>query len=412
MTVTASQTRHIEGKAQAQKEGKYALPFDSDNHYYEKIDAFTRHLDPAFKHRGIQVVQKGKHTQLLAGGRLLEFVPNPTFDPVIVPGCQDLLFRGQIPEGVDPRSLMKVEPLNPAYQNRDLRMEMIDEQRLSGVLLFPTLACGVEEALRDDIGATMASVTAFNKWLDEDWGYSYQDRIMAAPMLSFADPDEAVKEIDRLVARGVRIVSVRPAPVPTCHGRSRSFGHQDYDKVWAKLAEHDIPVGFHLSDSGYNMIGAAWGGPERFVPFRNPSPLNMVLTSDRAIHDTVASLVIDGVFTRHPTLRIASIENGSDWIQLLVKRLRKQANQSPQAFAEDPADTIHKHLWVTPYYEEDIRKLADTVGSDRILFGSDWPHGEGLAEPTDFKNELKGFTESETDQIMRTNVLDLLGIEY
>ncbi|GLX02656.1 amidohydrolase family protein [Microtetraspora sp. NBRC 16547] len=404
MTITASE--------QQVAKGKYALPFDCDNHYYEKIDAFIRHLDPAFKHRGIQVVKQGTHTQLLAGGRLFEFVPNPTFDPVIVPGCQDLLFRGQIPEGVDPRSLMKVEPLNPAYQNRDLRLEMIDQQGLSGVLLFPTLACGVEEALHDDVGATMASITAFNTWLDEDWGYSYKDRIMAAPMLSFADPDEAVKEIDRLVTRNVRIVSVRPAPVPMGRGQSRSFGHPDYDKVWAKLEEHDIPVGFHLSDSGYNRFTAFWGGPERFVPFRNPSPLGQVIVADRAIHDTLASLIIEGVFTRHPKLRVASIENGSDWVYLLIKRLRKQANQTPRVFAEDPADTIRKHLWVAPYYEEDIRKLADTVGADRVLFGSDWPHGEGLANPTDFVHELKGFTESEIDQVMRTNVVNLLGIDH
>ena len=41
--------------------------------------------------------------EVLIGGKLNRFIPNPTFDPVIVPGCLDLQFRGQIPEGVDPR---------------------------------------------------------------------------------------------------------------------------------------------------------------------------------------------------------------------------------------------------------------------------------------------------------------------
>ncbi len=40
---------------------------------------------------------------LLAGGKMFRFIPNPTFDPIIVPGCIDLMFRGQVPEGVDPR---------------------------------------------------------------------------------------------------------------------------------------------------------------------------------------------------------------------------------------------------------------------------------------------------------------------
>ena len=390
----------------------YALPFDSDNHYYEKLDAFTRYLDPAYSERGIQVVKRGKRTGLLAGGRLLEFVPNPTFDPIIVPGCQDLMFRGQIPAGVEPRSLMKVEPLRPAYQDHDERLAVMREQGLSGVLLFPTLGCGVEEALKDDIPATMASLSAFNRWLDEDWGYAYQDRIFAAPMLSLADPDEAVKELDRLLERGVRIVTVRPAPVPVGYGRSKPFGDPRYDKVWAKLAEAGIPVGFHLSDSGYNGFASAWGAPERFVPFRKPNPLANIVVADRAIHDTMASLIVGGVFTRHPRLRVASIENGSDWVHLLIKRLRKQANQTPWAFGEDPAVTLREHVWVTPYYEEDLRRLADVIGSDHVLFGSDWPHGEGLATPTDFKKELDNFSAAEIDQVMRTNALDLLGIRH
>ncbi|NDZ93984.1 amidohydrolase family protein [Streptomyces sp. SID6673] len=389
----------------------YDRPVDCDNHYYETIDAFTRHLDAAFAHRGIEVISRGTHTELLAGGTLFEFVPNPTFDPVVVPGCLDLLFRGQVPDGVDPRALMAVEPLHPAYQDRDVRIDTIARQEMSAAILLPTLACGVEEALKDDIPALMASITAFNRWLDDEWGYAYRGRIFAAPMLSFADPDEAVREIDRLVERDVRVVYVRPAPVPAGHGTGRSLGDKVFDKVWARLADADVGVAFHLSDSGYNgTVARAWGAPDRFVPFRNPSVLATIVVADRAIHDTVASLVVDGVFERHPTLRVASIENGSDWLALLLKRLRKQANQTPWSFVEDPLDTLRRHVWVSPYYEEDIGALADLIGIERVMFGSDWPHGEGLSEPTDFENELGEFDDQEVDQIMRTNVLDFLGI--
>ena len=120
-------------------------------------------------------------------------------------------------------------------------------------------------------------------------------------------------------------------------------------------------------------------------------------------------MIAHGVFHRYPTLRVASIENGSDWIHLLAKRLRKKANQMPSAFPEDPLDVLRRNVWATPYYEEDIPHLVDTIGVDRVLFGSDWPHGEGLAEPVDFAKEIEGLGEAGVRKVMRDNVLALLG---
>ena len=386
-------------------------PVDADNHYYETLDAFTRHLDQAYKHRGVRVLRDGTHAEIVIAGKLNRFIPNPTFDPVIVPGCLDLQFRGQIPEGVDPLTLTQVEPISASYRDRDARLATMDEQRLDAALLFPTLGCGVEQALRFDVPATMASLTAFNLWLEDDWGYSYKDRVIAAPMISLADPAAAVQELDRVLERGARVVHMRPAPVPTGGARGRSLGNKLHDPVWARLAEAGVPAAFHLGDSGYNaMLGAPWGGAEDFAPFREPDVLGQVIIGDRAIHDTMASLIVHGVFKRHPRLQVASIENGSDWVYPLLKGLRKQANRTPWLFPEDPLDTIRQHVSITPYYEDDIRKLADTIGVERVLFGSDWPHGEGLAEPAAFVDELEAFTPDEVQRIMRQNCAELVGL--
>ncbi|GJO14959.1 hypothetical protein NJB1907f44_50940 [Mycobacterium marinum] len=172
---------------------------DVDNHYYEPLDAFTRHLDKKFRRRGVQMVTDGRHTQVIIGDRVNRFIPNPTFDPIIVPGCLDLLFRGEIPDGVDPASLMKVEKLElrPEYRDRDARVAVVESQGIETIFMFPTFGCGVEEALKADIEATAASLHAFNLWLDEDWGFDRPDhRIIAAPMISLADPEKALQEVE------------------------------------------------------------------------------------------------------------------------------------------------------------------------------------------------------------------------
>jgi predicted TIM-barrel fold metal-dependent hydrolase len=80
---------------------------------------------------------------------------------------------------------------------------------------------------------------------------------------------------------------------------------------------------------------------------------------------------------------------------------------TPGAFTADPVETLRSNVWVAPYYEDDIRHLADALGADHVLFGSDWPHAEGIAEPKAFVDDLHGFSDDEVRLIMRENALAL-----
>ena len=65
----------------------------------------------------------------------------------------------------------------------------------------------------------------------------------------------------------------------------------------------------------------------------------------------------------------------------------------PMQFPSDPVERIRRHVWVAPYYEDDLERLKHAIGVDHVLFGSDFPHAEGLAVPTDFLHDLKGYDE-------------------
>ena len=280
-----------------------ARPLDADNHYYETLDSCTRHLDKKFADRGVKAVQDGKRVKVLMGGKVNGFIPNPTFDPIIVPGCLDPLFRGQIPEGVDPRTLMQVEPLaeHPEYQDRDARLQVMDEQGLGAALLFPTFACGVEQGLKDDIPATMATLSAFNRWLEEDWGFAHEGRLFGAAMLSFADVDAAVAEVESLLERGVRIIHVRPAPGPR-RQRHQPFARRQAARPGVGPASPRPACRWPSTSATAATRPAsrsAWGSRGDFG-FGKSDPLGGVLTEGRAIHDAIASLVVHGVFQPPP----------------------------------------------------------------------------------------------------------------
>ena len=71
----------------------------------------------------------------------------------------------------------------PAFQDRDARLALMDEQGVESTIMLPTLAVTVEHFMRDDIPQTYANLEAFNKFVDEDWGFAYQDRIFSPELI-------------------------------------------------------------------------------------------------------------------------------------------------------------------------------------------------------------------------------------
>ncbi|MEJ7585358.1 MAG: amidohydrolase family protein [Acidimicrobiales bacterium] len=382
--------------------------FDADNHYYEAPDAFTRHLDRSMAKRAMQWAEIDGRRRLLVGGRVNRFIPNPQFDPIARPGCLDDYFRGRSPADDIRGAFGELEPIRPEYREPEARLVVLDRQGIDGCFLFPTLGVGMEEALVGDPDAAHAAFSAFNRWLEDDWGLHHADRLLAAPYLCLLDPDQAVAELERVLEHGARVIVMRAGPVMHPTG-GRSPADPVFDPFWRLINEAGITVAYHSGESGYGRYVTDWGESAEFEAFRR-TPLYSVLTSDRAIADTMAALICHGLFARFPNLRVATIESGSEWVPTLLAKLGKAFALTPGAFdgaGGDPVAAFRSHVWVAPYYEDDVRGLADAIGADHVLFGSDWPHAEGLAEPTDFVDDLDGFTDAEVRLIMRDNGLGL-----
>ena len=109
----------------------------------------------------------------------------------------------------------------------------------------------------------------------------------------------------------------------------------------------------------------------------------------RPIEDTMAALVCHGALTRNPDLRILSIENGASWVPYLFYQFKDVYSKMPQEFPEDPIEAFKRGVYVAPFWEDDFKKMAELCGIDRIIFGSDWPHPEGLADPINLVGDLE-----------------------
>ena len=383
--------------------------FDADNHLYETRDAFTKFLPDRYRHAVDYVDVRGR-TKIVVRGRISDYIPNPTFEVVARPGAMEDYFRIGNPEGKNRREIFG-EPMRsiPAFRGPEARVELMDEQGVDRALMFPTLASLLEERLKDDLEMTHAVIHSLNEWMYETWRFNYENRIFATPVITLPIVDKAIEELEWVVDRGARVVLVRPAPVPGLRG-SRSFGFPEFDPFWAKVVDHDVLVAMHSSDSGYEAYANDWlGSDDEMLPFQ-PQAFRM-LQAWRPIEDSVSALVLHGALSRFPSLKVAVIENGSIWVEPLLRNLADIYKKMPQDFMEEPVSVFKRQIHISPFWEEDLGALAKLIGEDRVLFGSDFPHPEGLADPATYVKELEGQQEETVRKIMGGNLARLMNVK-
>jgi predicted TIM-barrel fold metal-dependent hydrolase len=326
------------------------------------------------------------------------------------PGAQEEYYRVGNPEGKSRRELFG-EPIKspPAFRTAEERIKLMDEQGLDRTLMFPTLASVLEQRMKDDPEFLHIAIHALNEWMYEEWQFNYEDRIFSTPDITLPIVEKAIEELEWVVERGARVVLIRPAPVPGFRG-TRSFALPEFDPFWKRVTELDILVALHSSDSGYDEINNWWeGGNQEMLPFQ-PAAFRM-LSSWRPIEDSVASLVAHGALTRHPDLKIAVVENGASWVEPLQKAMKDTYKKMPQDFPEEPIAAMRRCIHISPFWEEDYGHLSELLGEDNVLFGSDFPHPEGLANPASFVDDLSHHSEERIRKFMGGNLARLMNVE-
>jgi predicted TIM-barrel fold metal-dependent hydrolase len=386
--------------------------FDADHHLYEGEDAFTRYL-PA-EYRGlVRLAEIDGRKKMIVRGRVSEYIPNPSFEVVAAPGSSMDYFGNKNTEGKSYRELVVPMKAIPEFFDPDARLALMDRMHLDSIVNFPTLASLIEVNFMDDPVGTEVLVHAFNQWLYDEWGFDHKGRIFTTPVMNLSIPELAVQELEWALERGAKTVLVRPAPVAG-YRTPRSPFLPDNDPFWAAVQDADIPVMMHVSDSGYERFADQWTGT--VVGERRPfeqDVFSSVSQGHRPIMDTIYSAVCHGMLTRFPGVRLVSVENGGVWMRTVVEELTAGYGKMPQCFAEHPLETLRRALYVAPYWEEPLEPLIDAIGLDHIVFNSDWPHPEGLADPNEYAvyaGGEAGLPDEDVARIMGGNLYELMGV--
>lgn len=315
----------------------------------------------------------------------------------------------------------------PAAIDLHRRPAVLDEMEITRQLVFPTFGLfavilvndpnahawlGFDPARVDAPALGRMAVEAHNAWA-ADITASTEDRVRPVGIVLTDTPESMVDQARRAIDAGIRALMI-PANVPPA---GTSPADPVLDPFWALAAEADVPVTIHLgTDSGF-LASSAWSANvEAFHPSEK-STIELPIEPYRAtiIHfcaeNMLSTMVLGGVFERHPTLRFGAIELSAGWVGPMADRLDNWvATQFTSRLADTltmrPSEYIERNVRVTPFYFEPIGEYFDRHDdlSSVFCYSTDYPHVEGGKHSRDiFEASLSSSPQAIRDKFFHGN---------
>lgn len=330
------------------------LVVDCDSHVMEPADLWLRYLGPRHRDRAIRIEERDGAESLIIGEQVVLSGVLAGLGGAHVP--RDKLFGG---------GLRYADGCLPSSYEPAARLAMLDEWGVDRCVLFPTI--GILPFPTEDMDLANAYCRAYNTWQTE-FHQAAGSRAIPMALVNWRDVDTAAAELERCLKLGFGGVFVPPETVDGARP-----GQTRFDPIWRLCAEAGAPGCLHVivRFSGSARPFAAWQETA-------PGPVfGFAMGATAQLIPAVASMVLDGLFDRFPTLKAVCVEAGCGFAAYLMDRLDEKhhffAGAAPLEMK--PSDYFRRNLWFVAEPEErTIGAMLDLVGEDRILWGSDFPH--------------------------------------
>ena len=268
--------------------------------------------------------------------------------------------------------------------NAEERTLALDLFGFQSQLVFPSFSAGPAFDPRRPVEARYVAAHVHNRAMAD---FCARDgRLYGVSLLPLDEPDLALEELDHIVSLGLKAAWV-PHRVPG----DRSPGHNDFDPVWARLAEAHIPFVIHVAGAPI-QVDPRWFNTGRPVPKDFMGAGESVRGNDMtSLHHSaetfIGILVLAGVLERHPALRGGAIELGAGWVPSMLRRLDwiaeiwKRSEPELAAMKRRPSEQVIAQMAFTPMPFENVAELIRISDERLYMFSSDYPHIEGGRAP-------------------------------
>lgn len=299
-----------------------------------------------------------------------------------------------------------------AYLPAD-RPAAVDNLGVASQLVFTTFCLGnFGFDQTNDMDLCYGAATAHNRMMTDFC--SVDKRLLATAYVPLEDFERSKQTAKSAIEMGAKALMV-PSWCPQQHSPS----HIELFPVWAMAEEAGIPILFHVGgEDRLNLTYKNNGLPA--VPDFHGGDANFTSISyipiSTSVQQTLATLIIDGIFDTFPNLKWGAIELGASWLPGWLRNLDSAAHafkkneERLQKLSAKPSEIARRQLRVTPYPHEDTGWIINNSFDEMCLFSTDFPHVEGGRNPMKrFGETLDSVSDDAKDAFFATNFVDLMG---
>ena len=249
---------------------------------------------------------------------------------------------------------------DPHLRIKDLDRDHVDAEVIYGIL-------GASSRLNDK-DASNEMLRIYNDWL-KDFCSHYPDRHIGLACLPYGDIDAAVQEVHRVAKMGLRGLEL------SCSWDMEPMWHPMWDPLWQAIHEVALPLHFHTFPAvSPSVLDGALGPARRAAFFTVVSSFQMNLVN------ILAAVIGAGVLERYPNVRISFGESGIGWIPYALDRMDFEWEDRFRdlSLKMKPSDYWRRQCKGTFQFDRIGGKLIDDMGVESLMWGSDYPHADGV----------------------------------
>jgi predicted TIM-barrel fold metal-dependent hydrolase len=319
----------------------------ADSHVTEPPDTYAAHIDPRWRDRAPRM-----RRDAVAG------------DVFVVDGMEKPIPMGLVAAAGKPAEEIRVagvlfDDMHRGGWDPTARLAEQDRDGVAAEILYPTV--GMVLCNHRDFDYKKACFDAYNRWIAA-YCEACPARLLGVGQTAMRSPAEGVLDLEAIAALGLRGVMMPGVPAV------EDYDSPVYDAFWEAAIGLGLPLSFHILTT-------------RSERPRGPA-MNGFLTIVRGCQDIMGTLVLGGVFERHPDLRVVCVEADAGWVPHYMYRMdhayKRHRHWLPpgQELSRLPSEYFAECIYTTFQDDWVAFRTADLMNWRRLMWANDFPHSD------------------------------------